>query len=680
MNEDLENINFDSLPDILKQELDDKFPPQIFEPDYSKVLVLDNVPIVEKKDENRKGLLKKVLRQQIEKAFGPVLQFEVPEEDGNTLGYAFVEFETVEAFEKALIEWNDHRFDKNHVFKTCRFVDFDMIDQVDDEYIPPPEVTFGQTENLTSWLLEPYGCDQFVIRYDNETEVLWNGKTGSLPHTEIKRTNWTRKNWAIWSPLGSYLVMVQENVVELYGGPNWEKLKEFYHEKVDDVDFSPDEKFLITFSNELSQNDDEKDPQGIVIWEIVTQAKRRSFTCVFNQTKQNTLFPIWPSFQWSYDSSYFSRLYKGFIMIYDSNTMSLIDNKPVKLHAQCTEHFWSPSDPYLACYVPSPPNKNLPSRVQIFSFPGQHIVTQKNLRNIVNCHLSWHGKGDYLALKIDRLAAKGKKQEINTSFEIFKLRERDIPIEPLMLEEYVVSFSWESNGNRFAVVHGQDEIDIRPNVSFYELTPKELKKIVTLEKRPVSRVKWSPTGRFVLFAGTKPALNGALEFYDVDDQTSLTSNLQHPLCSDIEWDPTGRYVVTSVSAKKSKMENGYKLWTFYGVELREERKNVFYQFSWRPHPPTLLPIEKINWLKEKDNFQEFRDRYKKEDRLKREEELRERTAKREELRRSYIEYMRERLEVRESEGFYLDEEEEPIEEVEEIVVEVLESTEEILHQ
>jgi len=181
-----------------------------------------------------------------------------------------------------------------------------------------------------------------------------------------------------------------------------------------------------------------------------------------------------------------------------------------------------------------------------------------------------------------------------------------------------------------------------------------------------------------VLAGTKPSLNGALEFYDVDDQTSLTTNLQHQLCSHVEWDPTGRYVVTYVANMKSKMENGYKMWTFYGAECcKEERKNVLHQFSWRPRPPTFLPIEEQERLKKKEVFKEFRDKYKKEDRSKREEELRVRTEKREEQRRKYIDFMRKRIEENTENSFYLQEDEEEIE-IEEIVVEVLETTEEVI--
>jgi len=204
-----------------------------------------------------------------------------------------------------------------------------------------------------------------------------------------------------------------------------------------------------------------------------------------------------------------------------------------------------------------------------------------------------------------------------------------------------------------------------------------IKKSVTIEKRAVNRVYWSPNGRFILLAGIK--FNGVLEFYDVDDEISLTNNIQHSNCTDVEWDPTGRYVVTFVSHNKGvRNENGYKMWTFYGAELREERKNVFYQFSWRPRPSSILPKETLEWLKRKENFKQFRDKFNREDRNRRESEYRERAAVREELRKKYTDYMKQRLDENEALGFFNETEDEDLYEIEEDITEVLEVTEEVI--
>jgi len=146
---------------------------------------------------------------------------------------------------------------------------------------------------------------------------------------------------------------------------------------------------------------------------------------------------------------------------------------------------------------------------------------------------------------------------------------------------------------------------------------------------------------------------------------------------DIEWDPTGRYVVTYVSRNRDvKLENGYKMWTFYGGELKEERKSVFYQFLWRPRPPSFLPKDKQEWTAKKENLKAFRDKYRKEDREKREAEYRSKATEREEKRKQYIEYMRKRIEENMDIGDF--DEEDKFIDVEDEIIEVIDTVEEVI--
>lgn len=65
-----------------------------------------------------------------------------------------------------------------------------------------------------------------------------------------------------------------------------------------------------------------------------------------------------------------------------------------------------------------------------------------------------------MCLKIDRV----KKKTTVQGFEIFRIREKDIPVELLEVKEAVHSFSWEPHGNRFAMVSGEQP---RFDISFY---------------------------------------------------------------------------------------------------------------------------------------------------------------------------------------------------------------------
>lgn len=49
--------------------------------------------------------------------------------------------------------------------------------------------------------------------------------------------------------------------IQLWGGPNFTKQMRFMHPNARLVDFSPNEKYLVTFSPQFAENDDPKDPK-----------------------------------------------------------------------------------------------------------------------------------------------------------------------------------------------------------------------------------------------------------------------------------------------------------------------------------------------------------------------------------------------------------------------------------
>lgn len=216
--------------------------------------------------------------------------------------------------------------------------------------------------------------------------------------------------------------------------------------------------------------------------------------------------------------------------------------------------------------------------------------------------MHWQSKGDYVCVKVERIQKKKK----TTYFELFRTREKGVPIEVLELNQNIVAFAWEPNGHRFAISHIDENAPAqqRPDISFYTMKGNQLKLLsktfdhltlakpssATLEKRPASHLFWSPRGRHIVLAGFRNNLNGALEFYDVDELTTLGTS-DHFMATELDWDPTGRFVATGASAWRHQLENGYYIWTFQGRLLQKVLKDKFYQFLWRPRPPTLLSEE-----------------------------------------------------------------------------------------
>lgn len=72
--------------------------------------------------------------------------------------------------------------------------------------------------------------------------------------------------------------------------------------------------------------------------------------------------------------------------MYSSESQTLIpdetgEKKPIRLHGPSVDHSWSPTDPYLAVFVPE--HNNIPARVSLLSMPNRRVVSQQSLVNVV---------------------------------------------------------------------------------------------------------------------------------------------------------------------------------------------------------------------------------------------------------------------------------------------------------
>jgi translation initiation factor 3 subunit B len=248
-------------------------------------------------------------------------------------------------------------------------------------------------------------------------------------------------------------------------------------------------------------------------------------------------------------------------------------------------------------------DKDVPARVTLMEIPTRNEVRVKNLFNVADCKMHWQKSGDFLCVKVDRYSKLRKEKDqtedgpkyagMYFNFEVFHMREKQIPVDSVEIKEPVHAFSWEPVGTKFAIIHGESQ---SLNVSFYGIktgqTPSLLKKY---ERKTANHIFWSPAGQFVILAGLKQ-MSGVLEFIDTSDFTVMNSG-EHFMATDVEWDPTGRYLMTGVSWWGQKVDNAYWIWNFQGKILRRAVVDKFCHFLWRPRPQTLLTKKHIKELK-----------------------------------------------------------------------------------
>jgi len=602
---------------------------------YPNCIVVDNIPVIgQEKFAKLETVIFKIFSN-----IGPIrdnkICVPVDPETQMTKGFAFIEFFDAKTAASAIEKLNGYKLDKSHIFTVNHYEDFERFTEVPEEYIPPQPKPYEEPENLLWWLVdeEHLTSDQFAIRLGDDTEISWNYP--KKPESVIKKKKWT-DSYIAWSPLGTYLVTFHVQGIILWGGKSWKKIKRFQHPGVKVIDFSPKENYLVTMS---SQQDPEntKDPQAVIIWDIRSGQKLGGFPGGEN---------IWPLYKWSFDDKYFARLGKGMISVYEAPSMNLLEKKSIKIN-EVKDFCWSPAANIISCWIPE--SGNSPARVMLIEIPSKKEKRQKNLFSVNDCKMHWQNRGEYLCVKVDRNTKSKKSKSTFTNFELFRLGEKDVPVEVFEVKASLIAFAWEPNGSRFAIIHTSSDSASRYDVSFYSVEGNQTKLLKTLEKRAANFLFWSPKGNFIVLAGLKN-LNGALEFFNVNEMQTM-GVAEHYGATEVEWDPSGRFIGTCSSAWRTQWETGYCIWSFQGKLLYKLLKERFYSFYWRPRPPSLLSEEQDREIK--NNLRQYSIKYREEERKNKSENRNIAKQKREAMRKEFEDFVAQRKKELEEERAHL---------------------------
>jgi translation initiation factor 3 subunit B len=605
--------------------------------DYSMCIVVGGLPVV---DEAKHGKLLNVVKK-IFGQVGNIVDIQMPyDKNGSTSGFAFIEFEQESNANDAVRTINNFAMDKRHTLLVNKYSDLNKYKNVPEEFVAPKVEKFSEPKNLKKWLTDSGRRDMFVLRHGSETEIFWSDKGEITLDYDGEREKKNGKQWCsqyvLWSPQGTYLATFHPQGIAIWAGDKYEKVGRFAHKNVKIAVFSPMENYLITLSETEQEN-------AIIIWDVKTGKMLRAFppgksTGQKDEVVQGLLTP----FKWSFDDKYVARRGKDVISIYELPSMKLLEKKSLKADG-IHDFFWSPTDSTLAYWAPE--STNCPARVSLVEIPSRVEIRQKNLFNVSDCKLHWHPNGTFLCVKVTR-HSKSKKT-LYTNFEMFRVREALIPVEMLEMKETIVAFAWEPKGTRFATVHGEG--NQRRNVSFYDMNGgtknNEITSLYTLNEKPCSHLYWSPHGNNIVLAGLGE-INGILEFWDTDEKQSISIQ-EHFTCTHVEWDPSGRVVASSVcqpidnSYYKYQTDNGFHLWTLQGKLISKEKKDAFYQFSWRPRPLSLLTDEEYSEVVK--NLKKYEKRFNEADRLKERERLAAEAAERQRQQKEFQDILTERL-------------------------------------
>lgn len=238
-----------------------------------------------------------------------------------------------------------------------------------------------------------------------------------------------------WSPEGTLLATVHRPGVKVWAGPSMAAMQRFPHPGVRLIDFSPNERYLATWSNDPIVADGtpanasfgpEDEGNNLAVWEVKTGALLRTFPLVppdgphggddGSAGRAPRRHISWPVLRWSPDDCYVARVTPGQqISIYELPSMGLLDKKSIKIDG-VVDVEWCPlgdrdreeaekdaqlnvgsasaakgkkvRENMLVYWTPEVVNQ--PARVSLMSIPSRTVLRSKNLFNVSEVRILPH--------------------------------------------------------------------------------------------------------------------------------------------------------------------------------------------------------------------------------------------------------------------------------------------------
>jgi len=528
-------------------------------------------------------------------------------------GCAIVTFKTVDQADNAAKTLDGMALDRSHTFKVVKLDAFDNITSRREDFEPQRTLSSFSRADFRQWLLDDKCREQILLRYQTETEIYWHDTMNGSPvlcyggeREKANKKIWC--DWRVqWSPHGSYLATFHQPGIALWAGPDFRKKVRFAHESVKYIQFSPTEDHILTWNGSHSTENDEN---AVRIFRVLTgECMRKSRT--------PAVAPLggeFPHFLWSHDGRFFAECNDSAIIVRDTDTFDLIkdeEGKKVRLKYDALHTFqWSPKDNVIAVWTLE--KNNNPARLVLIEIPSRRELASRS-RTQVEASMYWQSEGDYLCLLVTKLSKTKKKGA--TNLEIFRIRERNIPVDIVEVRDTVRGFYWETKGNRFAVLT-TDDAGHHPKLLIFMLGSAKCEQICSfdLPSNSFNELYWAPEGQYFVCCaiGQGDLLFGGLT---TDNKLEITFKDEHFMLTDVQWDPSSRFVITAVTQPmqnemggfKYSMEAGYSIWTFQGRKLYQQQKEKLWQISWRPHPPSLLPVNKQKDIRK--NIKQYSKRY-----------------------------------------------------------------------
>jgi len=600
---------------------DDNYKQPVNDNDLSNIVVLAGLPkIPQDKVEKLQGFFKGKILPGLELP-EPTIEFDI--RNNEMVGTALLTFADQDTAKNASLKLNGFAFDKNHTLSACTNEDFDEMINLNETYAPPKYLSRA---DLQEWLKDSRSREQLLVRAQNRYYLQWFDHVTKTETIAFKSNfeEFGEVNRFDWSKSGSYLITFHDAGFGLWGGNSFEKLNFYPHPEVQQVEFSPDETYALSFNGTVN---DAPNSENYIVWRVVTAGKLRTFKATPSEA--------WGSYKWSFDSKYLASCGNDLLNIYELPTMSrIIDpqtQKRAPLKVQNIQNLeWKPNKNILcvAAYKPQASKGEGTGKIYIIEVPSRNILKWKTITwEFSDCSIHWETAGNKVVLVLKKLL---KNKKFSTVIQVGDIKHNIVTVEEHEFPDAKV-VNVDDSGRKIAVLSVDPTNRDAPaglygyNIEIFktdeEVRGKYLQKIGDLTDKYASHVLWSPNGNFFAIVNTDKlsAKIGTLEFGFIKANTlEIIKATKFNYMNYAAWDASGRHLVSASN------KGAYTIWTAFGEAVIKDTFNEITQVQWRNKPKLLLPAEVESTLTAKlkeysKKFEEDDDRILNEDKYKKEE-------------------------------------------------------------
>jgi len=318
----------DYLSEDEVEGIDDLEPAINMDESFPCTVLLGNVPTVGK---DKYDKLEKLIRGHLRKAADAEdeeIQVEMPydpeNENGHTYGCVIATFNNHDKALAVATHMNGMNLDKKHKYKAVLIDKFDEIVQRPDVLRAQHNVTRLPRGDFRNWLSDPRCREQILMRYKNETELYWHdpmlgGPVLCYGGEKQKEGGKIWCDWQVaWSPQGSYITTFHKLGCKVWAGPEFNTAIRLHHLHVQEIDWSPNEEFILLWNGSHASSDPE---EAVKIYEVLTGRCVRTCRTPKVCPKPGTDFP---HFSWSSDGRYLAEMSDFRILVRDTKKWELI--------------------------------------------------------------------------------------------------------------------------------------------------------------------------------------------------------------------------------------------------------------------------------------------------------------------------------------------------------------------